>query len=154
MSFPRPLTDQERALARWMIQHGADGAERFLEQLDQATVVSGCDCGCASVDFQIGDRPRDYRPGLTIISDYLYERSEEEKYGVFIFTQDDMLSGIETHSFCDRPAPLPRVDELIPFEGGYKKRVPQRKRSSQSDEINSGKCHDPFVKQGLRHLPP
>ena len=48
MSFPRPLTEQERALTRWMIEHGTAGAERFLEQLDKATVVSGCDCGCAS----------------------------------------------------------------------------------------------------------
>ena len=107
-------------MTRWMIEHGTSVGERFLDHLDQATVVSGCDCGCASINFQIGDHPRDFKSGLTIISDCLYERSVEEKYGIFVFTQDDMLSGVETYSFCDLPAPLPTIEELIPWETGYK----------------------------------
>jgi len=119
MSFPRDLTSEERALVQWMLEHGEPGADRYLSQLEEAVVISGCSCGCASINFQIGDKPAHYESGLTVISDYLFQRGENGHFGVFVFTEEDMLSGLEVYGFEDTPGPLPTVDELIPFEKGY-----------------------------------
>jgi len=119
MSFPRPLTDEERALVKWMLEHGEPGADRYLSQLNEAVVISGCACGCASIHFQIGDAPADYKPGLTVISDYIFQRGETGHFGVFVFTEENMLSGLEVYGFEDSPGPLPIIEELMPFESGY-----------------------------------
>ena len=47
----RPLTEQERSLVRWLLEHGNPDAAEFLPQLADAWVVSRCGCGCASIDF-------------------------------------------------------------------------------------------------------
>ena len=119
MRYPRSLTIEEHQLVKWMLQHGEPGADQYIPQLEQAIVISGCDCGCASINFQIGDRPTNYAPGLTVISDYIFQRGEHGHFGAFVFTEEDMLSGLEIYSFGDDAGPLPRIDELIPFENGY-----------------------------------
>ena len=119
MSFPRPLTEKEKALTKWLLEHGNKDSKKFLAQLEKAQVISECECGCASIDFVIEGFPYEHKSGLYVISDYLFERSKEEQFGVFIFTQDNILSGMETYSFCVKPAPLPEVQELMPFEKGY-----------------------------------
>ena len=93
MTFPRPLSDQEQVLVRWMLQHGESGAEEFLPQLDDAVVSGVCDCGCASVDFQVGDRHHDRKIGMTILSDYLYG-PESPPFGAFVFAHGDTLGGL------------------------------------------------------------
>ena len=54
--FPRGLTDQERTITEWMIDHGTGEKEFYRSQLAQATVVNACDCGCPSIDFAIGGK--------------------------------------------------------------------------------------------------
>ena len=122
MVYPRALTTEEHDLVKWMLQHGEPGADRYLSQLEQAIVISGCACGCASINFQISDLPANYASGLTVISDYIFQRGEHGHFGAFLFTQDDMLSGLEIYGFEDAPGPLPRIDELIPFANGYKQK--------------------------------
>jgi hypothetical protein len=116
MSFPRSLTSEERTLVKWMLEHGEPGADRYLAQLEEAVVISGCRCGCASINFQIGDKPAHYKPGLTVISDHAFRRGANGHFGVFVFTEEDMLSGLEVYGFDETPGPLPTVDELIPFK--------------------------------------
>ena len=116
MKCPRPLTDEERRLVRWMIEHGDVAPEKFLRQLEAAIVVSECECGCASINFQIGDTKPDYKEGLKIICDCEYG-PEEIPFGAFVFTRDDMLAGLEVYSFTDEPAPLPAPEDLRTFDG-------------------------------------
>jgi len=115
MTFPRPLSEQERVLVRWMLQHGEPGAERFLGQLDDAVVSGVCDCGCASVDFQIGDRHTDRKTGMTILSDYLYG-PESPPLGAFVFAHGDTLGGLEVYGFGETADRLPSPEELRPME--------------------------------------
>ena len=35
----RPLTDAERDLARWMLEHGTEEAKQYLDQLELAEVT-------------------------------------------------------------------------------------------------------------------
>lgn len=115
MTFPRPLSEQERDLVRWMLQHGEPGAERFLDQLDEAVVSGVCGCGCASIDFQIGDRHPDRKSGMTILSDYLYG-TESLPFGAFVFAHGDTLGGLEVYGFGETADRLPSPLELRPMQ--------------------------------------
>ena len=50
----RPLTGQEAALVRWLLEQGGTTAVGFIPQLAELRVISRCPCGCASIDFAIG----------------------------------------------------------------------------------------------------
>ena len=93
-SLPRPLTEHERTLTRYMIEHGDAPAEEksiLLDQLERASVVGGCPCGCASVDFTL--------------------------CGLFVFRCAELLSGIEIYSLSGAGscAALPSPEDLRPF---------------------------------------
>lgn len=114
MTLPRPLSAQERVLVQWMLQHGEPGAAAFLDQLDDAVVSGVCGCGCASVDFQIGDRHPGRKKGMTILSDYLYGQ-ESQPLGAFVFAHGDTLGGLEVYGFGETADRLPSPDELRPM---------------------------------------
>jgi hypothetical protein len=115
MAFPRPLSEQERVLVQWMLQNGESGAERFLGQLDEAIVSGECSCGCASFDFQIGNRHTDTTSGVTILSDHLYG-PESPPLGAFVFAHGDTLGGLEVYGFGQTVDRLPSPEELRPVE--------------------------------------
>jgi len=115
MSFSRPLSEEERSLVRWMLQHGEPDAEGFLSRLDAAVVSGVCGCGCASIDFQIGDRHPDRKKGMTIILDYFYG-TESPPFGAFVFTHGDTLGGLEVYGFGETAYRLPKPEELRPME--------------------------------------
>jgi len=117
MTFPRPLSDSERTLTRWMLEHGHGDPEPFLRHLEQARVIRGCGCGCASVDFQIGEKPGDSRSGMQILADYVYGNPEQDFYGAFVFAKDDILAGLEVYALSGAtPITLPRPEDLRPFK--------------------------------------
>ena len=113
----RPLSAQEVALTRWLLEHGESGAARFLEQLPQARVVSHCPCGCASVDFAIGGQRAPAGTGMEILADYEWRGPAGELFGVFAFAQGDLLGGIEVWSIDGEATPttLPNPAELKPL---------------------------------------
>lgn len=115
MSLPRPLRDEERRLIRWMIEHGDAAPQKYLSQLEDAVVMSECTCGCASIDFQVGNTPPNRKAGLRVIADFLFG-PVDIPFGAFVFTCDDMLAGLEVYSFTDTPAPLPAPEDLRTFE--------------------------------------
>ena len=112
----RPLTDAERCLARWMLEHGTAEARQYLAQLDAAEVTSWkCPCGCASVKFIIrgyGEPP----PGVHVLGDFVTGEGEHQS-GAFIFSSNGLLSGIEVYGLANEaPHVLPRPEELSTFE--------------------------------------
>jgi hypothetical protein len=54
---PRALTDEERSLIRWMLGHATCEVAPFIDQLANASVSSGCPCGCASINLAINGHP-------------------------------------------------------------------------------------------------
>jgi hypothetical protein len=111
----RPLTDEERRLTGWMLEHGATDARAFLPQLDRARVVSCCACGCASIDFEIAGGFRPASGAMRILGDFLYGEGDGLR-GVFIFERGGVLAGLEVYSpGGDTPAGLPAPDALRPF---------------------------------------
>src|SRR5438132_5778035 len=60
---PRPLSPPERAvlLALFRAPPVIEDAEHYVGLIDALTVVGGCGCGCASVDFDPSDASGDSR---------------------------------------------------------------------------------------------
>ena len=111
----RPLTEEERALARYMLQHGTTEARDFIEQLERAEVTSWrCPCGCASINFQLrGHAPAP--PGVHVLGDYVFD-SDGEHSGAFIYSCEGILSGIEVYGLSgDAPHFLPAPLTLRPL---------------------------------------
>ena len=65
MEFPRPLSANERAVLEALIPEGGfEDADVYRAQLDHATVVARCTCGCPSIDLQVdATAPRSVHAG-------------------------------------------------------------------------------------------
>jgi hypothetical protein len=114
----RPLTEAERHLARWLLEHGTREALTFLRQLDDAEVTAWrCECGCASINFQIKGHAI-APPGVHILSDHVFG-ADADLSGIFIFESGGLLSGLEVYGLAgDAPKCLPTPELLRPFEQG------------------------------------
>lgn len=117
----RNLTDHERLLAQWLLEHGVPDALAFLPQLDDAEVTDWkCKCGCASIDFQIRGQPAAPPGAIRVLADYLFG-GVDALCGVFIFESGGVLSGLEVYGLaCDAPSILPQPEELRPFDNSAK----------------------------------
>jgi hypothetical protein len=113
-SANRPLSDEERQLVRWMLEHGSREASQFLPQLELAEATPWrCPCGCASFNFAIDGR--NAPPGVHIIADFVFG-GEDDLCGIFVFEKDGILSGLEFYGLAvDPPSSLPPPESLRPF---------------------------------------
>jgi hypothetical protein len=113
----RPLTEQEQALVRWLLEHGNPDAASYLPQLAKAWVVSRCPCGCASIDFAIGGTVPSAGSGMHILSDYVWQADDGAHCGVFAFSCGGLLAGLEVWSADGMGAVslLPAVERLRPL---------------------------------------
>jgi hypothetical protein len=111
----RPLTEHERRLSQWMLEHGKPEASRFLSQLARAEATSWrCACGCASFNLRVAGEP-EAPPGVDILGDFLVGEGEDS-FGVFIFQSGGILSGVEVYGLsADAPQTLPEPEQLRPF---------------------------------------
>ena len=109
----RSLSENELALARWMLEHGTPEAAGFLIQLEQAEVTPWrCQCGCASINFQIKGQP-EAPPGVHVLADFVVS---DDSAGVFIYSSAGLLSGLEIYGLgADAPRVLPFPQELRPI---------------------------------------
>jgi hypothetical protein len=112
----RPLTDAERDLARWMLEHGTEEAKQYLGQLDLAEVTPWrCRCGCASINFQIKGHA-EAPPCAQILGEFLLSDGDHTS-GIFIYSSAGLLKGIDVYGLAgDAPAVLPRPENLSAFE--------------------------------------
>jgi hypothetical protein len=113
----RPLTAQEAALVRWLLEHGNPDAAGFIPELAYAWVVSRCPCGCASIDFAIGGVVPATGVGMHTLSDHVWQASDGTQCGVFVFAIGGQLAGLEVWS-ADGNEPirqLPAVEQLQPL---------------------------------------
>jgi hypothetical protein len=114
----RELTDHERRLVRWMLEHGTPEAAAFLPQLEHAEVTPWrCPCGCASINFRIRGMPTP-PPGVHPIADFVFGE-QDSLSGIFVFEKDGVLSGLEVYGLAgDAPKLLPEPESLRSFDAG------------------------------------
>ena len=112
----RPLSPAELSLARWMLENGTPEALDFLPQLEGLEVTRWrCPCGCASINFQVKDRPK-AAPGVHVLGDFVFGEADALS-GAFIFESGGLLSGIDVSGLAgDAPRLLPSIQELRPFD--------------------------------------
>ena len=112
--IPRPLTEKERLITRWLIEHAEISKEerkRYLNQLEAATVIRKCECGCASIDFAIsGVASKAYDP-LHPFGDFT---AKDNQFGVFVFSKQNSLAGVEIYPLAELnlPSEFPCPSEL------------------------------------------
>jgi hypothetical protein len=113
----RPLTLEEQTLLRWLLAHGLEGAELYLDQIPRARVVSRCSCGCPSVDLALDGRLSKRVGGSTILADVQGRSPEGALVGVIVHARDGELSELEVYSRDGLAArfslPTPGLLELV-----------------------------------------
>lgn len=123
----RPLTEHERELARWMLEHGKPEALQYIEQLAGAEATSWrCVCGCASFNLKITGKP-EAPPGVNILGDYVVGEAND-CFGIFIYQSEGILSGVEVYSLAAEAArTLPQPHQLRPanFEAVQSESAPR-----------------------------
>ncbi len=129
----RPLTEHERRLAQWMLEHGGSEASRFLPQLARAEATSWrCVCGCASFNFKVAGES-EAPAGVNILGDFVAGEGQES-FGVFIFQSGGILSGVEVYGLAaDAPQTLPEPERLRPFDAQLV-RPPVRQESMRRND--------------------
>jgi hypothetical protein len=121
MNTNRPLTETERMLIHWMLEHGEPEAKSFLRQLKLAQATSWrCSCGCASINFSIEGHPAP-SGGIHPIADFIFGTNEDMS-GIFVFEQGGVLAGLEVYGLAgDAPKSLPLPESLRPFSDAISK---------------------------------
>ena len=114
-SLNRPLTNQENALVRWLLENGKPEAAPFLQQLPQVSVTPWkCQCGCASINFVVQGNP-EQSGGLNPLADFLFG-SESDLSGIFVYEQAGVLAGLEVYGLTGEASKvLPSIDALRPW---------------------------------------
>lgn len=114
----RPLTQGERALIRWMLEHGTPGAKEFIPQAEAVSVDDWrCSCGCASINFS-GEGLSKPSGEIQILADFVFG-TDENLSGIFVFHKNGVLAGVEVYGLTgDAPKSLPLPESLRPFSYG------------------------------------
>jgi len=110
----RPLTEHERDLVRWLIEHSyIENATRLLPQLDRLSVVSKCNCGCPTIDLALDGKPAVLK-GQSCISDWDAEVDGMPVY-VQLWVSKDQISSLEVGSLpgTDQPFGLPAIESML-----------------------------------------
>lgn len=115
----RPLTPDEVALVRWLLDRGTVSAAEFLPQLADTRVVSRCGCGCASVDFAVRGMVPPFGDGMGILADFEYRTTGGHMCGAFVYERAGLLTGLEVWSMdgLSTPSALPSPIQLRPLGG-------------------------------------
>jgi hypothetical protein len=116
----RPLTQEERNLVIWLLQHSHIDASFLLPQVDHLNVASKCTCGCPTIDFGLDGFPVERR-GEGLVSDWLAE-IDGELVGVMLFQSNDRISSLEIYSLggkleekaqlSGKPFALPAIESM------------------------------------------
>ncbi|MEZ5415620.1 MAG: hypothetical protein R3F03_15040 [Opitutaceae bacterium] len=113
----RPLSEQERALLRWMVEQSSDVGSDLLAQLDRATVATRCSCGCASIDLAVDRAEEDKKEPMELIGDYAWRTKAGNLCGAYLFTRRGHLAGLDLWSIdgAETPSTLPEIQALFPL---------------------------------------
>jgi hypothetical protein len=116
---PRPLSEAERDTLELLLRHtDFEGRDALLAQIDHASVVGGCGCGCATVDLKItGNVPPSARrselPRPVPTKATALDNAGEPIGGVLLFEKDGYLATLEIYNHGPEPInPFPPIEQL------------------------------------------
>lgn len=112
----RELTQHERHLVRWHIEHSfVKDAARLLPQVDRLSVVAKCNCGCPTVDFALDGEPVALK-GSGFVSDWLADVDGMPVY-VQLWVSNNRVCSLEVGSLpgTDKPFGLPAIESILGY---------------------------------------
>lgn len=111
-ALSRPLTQHERDLIRWLLEHSHLDSSRLFPQVDRLSVATRCTCGCPTIDFALDGEPVASK-GEQLISDWLAD-VDGMPVGVMLWQTNDRISTLEVYSLpgTDKPFGLPAMDSI------------------------------------------
>ena len=107
----RPISDRERAVVAWLLANAPVNAplEHLLPRVPELRVVGRCDCGCASVDFEVDGQSGGSHP----IADAYAASSTGLKCGLILWGRDGAITGLEIYEMdLGTTRELPSIDKL------------------------------------------
>jgi hypothetical protein len=113
-SYPRPLSEREAEILRFLL--GLDDArlEPLREQAMSAVVTGMCTCGCATIHLAV-DRERT-RPALLcspVVSAHTRDIEGEAVFGLLLFLDEGWLSLLEIWYIDEPPPEFPAATAFI-----------------------------------------
>ena len=113
----RGVTAQEASLVRWLVEHGEQGCDRLLDQIENLKVVSKCNCGCPTVYFAL-QNDGSSRKGERLVSDWIAEM-DGEMFGVMLFAVAAQISSLEVYCCSGRVTTfgLPEIGMIRGYDG-------------------------------------
>jgi hypothetical protein len=113
LPLDRPLSPRELEIATWLLNHAAAEAKNYLPQLAVVRVVSGCGCGCPTVDLRVAQDVARALPLENPIADSCGEVNGQ-LVGVMLLQRGGYLSCLEICDLSDikHPYGLPDVASL------------------------------------------
>ena len=112
----RALTQYERDLIRWLIEHSfVKDASQLLPQIDRLRVVAKCHCGCPTIDFALDGEPV-VGKGEQCISDCDAAVNGMPVY-VQLWRSNNRISTLEVGSYpgTDQPFELPAIRSILGY---------------------------------------
>jgi len=109
MADSRPPTTDERAVLDVWLRHEVESSELLRLQLSHGyTVTPSCDCGCASIEFNLSSNAAEYR----LPSDGTYSVDGLVEIdgvigGLILFIRDGLASFVDAYSFGETPLAFP-----------------------------------------------
>ncbi len=121
----RPLTDHERALLEWLLQHSTPEAKTYLSQIPHVTVVSRCPCGCPTIDLAVNSQTAPIESPAMLLADAEATSPEGIPVGLLLFARQGLLDTLEIFAYGDETKlTWPELKDLRPVhpspEGGRK----------------------------------
>jgi hypothetical protein len=114
----RPLSEEERKLLVWLIEHGTSEAHQFIGQIEEVRVVGRCGCGCPTVDLGIhGAKRRTVGPSQ-ILADFMGKTPDGFEVGVLVHARGGTLSELEIYNLGEHEGAfsLPTIGTLKPTD--------------------------------------
>ena len=119
ITVDRPLSEQEYAIAKWLLLHSNPPAIDFLPQLDVARVSGHCSCGCPTADLKLPQGTSRAGARANSIGDAIGEVNGM-MVGVMLLQRGGYLTCLEIYDLSEiaHPYGLPNFNSLRPFEAG------------------------------------
>jgi hypothetical protein len=114
ISLERGLSEQERAIAEWLLTHATPPALSYIPQLDLARVTGRCKCGCPTVNLSVPEGTRGERRDNPVGD--ATGTVDGKLVGVMLLQNGGLLSCLEVYdlSEIEHPYGLPDINSLRP----------------------------------------